>query len=99
MVDRFGRAKPGQTILQQASVTLPRIQQFYSAPLYMLNVSGDQRHSVVECGCGDLVVDLEPAQPKLELGCKDRIGRPNLLDSPADFANDNDAGEQVLAVD
>ena len=45
-----------------------------------------------------LVVELEPAQPKLELGGKDRIGRPNLLDSPADFADGNDAGEQAFAV-
>jgi len=35
------------------SAVLPWIQQFYSASLYMLNVSGDQRHSVVQCGCGD----------------------------------------------
>jgi hypothetical protein len=33
-------------------VVRPGIQKFSSAPFDMLNVSGDQSHSVVECGCG-----------------------------------------------
>jgi hypothetical protein len=40
-------------VRRKPSGILPWVQQFYSASLYMLNVSSDQRHSVVECSCGD----------------------------------------------
>jgi hypothetical protein len=43
---------PDRSSIASAGI-FPWIQQFYSASLYMLNVSSDQRHSVVECSCGD----------------------------------------------
>ncbi len=31
----------------------PGVEQLDSASMYMLNVSGDERHSMVKCRCGD----------------------------------------------